>query len=108
MGQTRSWAQPYRTLRTKYERYRTLRTLTRGQQRLHRWKKWLTSLMKEIRLRIHQRPEEALEVPGLPMGLLLGTETLRWALTILEDLFLLLQELETQVEQSISRLSKQD
>jgi hypothetical protein len=100
------------TIRTSWNRlvqmlrsWRLRLSLTAGLRRLNRWKSRLLPLLKAIRQdqgAMLLRPQELLRLLHLPPTLQLAPQTLSWALVTLEDLYLLMLEQETAMQQLLS------
>jgi hypothetical protein len=85
----------------------TRTSLTLGLRRLRRWKSRLLPLLQAIRLdqelkQDASQPQRVLRLLHLPPMLELQPQTLSWALVTLEDLYLLILEQETRMEQLLS------
>lgn len=97
----------------RLHRWRLRRSLTTGLRRSLRWKHRLYPLMKAIRADLYRKDQPVYRVESelmaylhLPQELEPHQETLEWALTTLEDLYLLLVELETSMTNRLSLMSK--
>jgi hypothetical protein len=99
------WNRVVQTLQS----WRLRLSLILGLRRLSRWKSRLLPLLKAIRQAqraTSYSPQALLALLHLPRTLELQPQTLSWALVTLEDLYLLMLEQETAMEQRLLTLTQ--
>jgi hypothetical protein len=89
--------------------WRERRSLTAGLRRLTRWQNRLRTLLAVLRVELDNPglpPAPMLmKLLGLYQPLPLRQTTLLWALTLLEDLYLLVETLELETRRELSKMS---